>query len=232
MSAPGTQLSLVAGAPVPVKQRSPLTHLLHALNQPLTGLQCSLELAAAGPRSQDQYVRVLRDGLELTGRMRILVEAIRELTDLQEESTPAGQTSLLNPILQESADSLVPMAEIKRVRLSLISKNQLLVPGSVPRLQALTFRLLESVLSLTRERGNLSIVAAPDSESMCLTLSWTTGPIPPHSPFSQAELGLLLAQAGWERLGADWKLTHVNGRTFCTICLPKAQPAPNPEELK
>jgi signal transduction histidine kinase len=67
--------------------RNLLAHLLHALNQPLTGLQCSLELAAASPQRREEYVRTLREGLELTGRMRILVEAIRELADTQPSDT-------------------------------------------------------------------------------------------------------------------------------------------------
>ncbi len=231
MSAPGAQLAPLSDSAGAAQQRSPLTHLLHALNQPLTGLQCSLELAAAGPHSQDQYVRVLRDGLELTGRMRVLVEAIRELADLQERSSATGQV-LLNTLLRESVDSLVPVAEIKRVRLSLMCKTQFSAPGTPIQLQALTFRLVESALSLTRERGDLSIVAAPDSQKICLTLSWTTGPTPPHSPFSQAELGLLIAQAGWERLGAEWKLTHTDGRSTCKICLPMGQPTHILEETK
>ncbi len=232
MSAGGAQLAPVPDSAGAVKQRSPLTHLLHALNQPLTGLQCSLELAAAGPRSQDQYVRVLRDGLELTGRMRVLVEAMRELADLQERSGVMGEPVPLNTLLRESVDSLAPVAEIKRVRLSLVCKTQLSAPGTLTQLQALTFRLVESALSLTRERGDLSILAAPDSQKICLTLSWTTGPTPPNSPFSQSELGLLIAQAGWERLGAEWKLTHTNGLSVCKICLPMGQPTHILEETK
>ncbi len=61
--------------------RSPLAELLHALNQPLTGLQCSMEVALAGPRTNEEYVQGLREGLVLTGRMRVLVEAIREVMD-------------------------------------------------------------------------------------------------------------------------------------------------------
>jgi hypothetical protein len=38
-------------------ERRPLAHLLHALNQPLTGLQCSLELAAADLRRPEEYDR-------------------------------------------------------------------------------------------------------------------------------------------------------------------------------
>src|SRR5262249_4305269 len=61
--------------------------LLHALNQPVTGLQCSLELALAGPRTERRYVDCIEGGLELTERMRHLVMAIRELVDVEEAKT-------------------------------------------------------------------------------------------------------------------------------------------------
>jgi len=64
--------------------RSPLAQLLHALNQPLTGLQCSMEVALGRPRTNEEYVQGLRQGLELTGRMRALVQAIREVAEVEE----------------------------------------------------------------------------------------------------------------------------------------------------
>src|SRR5579863_8354522 len=76
--------------------RSPLQHLLHALNQPLTGLHCSLELALVGQRTPEQYVRALSEGLELAGRMSVLVGAIRELVEteeVREEEKPKANSS-------------------------------------------------------------------------------------------------------------------------------------------
>ena len=70
-----------------------LAQLLHALNQPLTGLQCSMEVALAGPRTLEQYVQGLREGLVLTERMRALVEAIREVADVEAELRRRGRTA-------------------------------------------------------------------------------------------------------------------------------------------
>ena len=55
MSGASARLAAVAGYSTIPKGRTLLTHLLHALNQPLTGLHCSLELALAGVRSTEQY---------------------------------------------------------------------------------------------------------------------------------------------------------------------------------
>src|SRR5208282_797823 len=119
----GSQLASYAANAAPAKHRGALAHLLHALNQPLTGLQCSLELAVAGPRPSEQYVRTLREGLELTARMRILVEAVRELADLQtsrqESETPEVEPLLLDALLRDAVTDLLPVAESKRVQIRL-----------------------------------------------------------------------------------------------------------------
>src|SRR5208282_1526332 len=101
--------------------RSLLSHLLHALNQPLTGLQCSLELAVAGPRPNELYIRTLREGLELTGRMRILVEAIREVADAQPLDREQFEAVQLDDLLRSAVADLFPVAEAKGVRLLLVS---------------------------------------------------------------------------------------------------------------
>jgi len=186
------------------KGRSPLAHLLHALNQPLTGLQCSLELAVAGPRPSEQYVRTLREGLELTGRMRILVEAIREVADSQPPDREEFDLLRLDELLRIAVADLLPVAQAKGVRLSLENHSPLPLRADRRSLTTLLFRFLDSVLSLTRAGGNLRIVAAPDRDEASLVVSWTSGPPPEHSPFSRPEVGLLLARVGWERVGAEW----------------------------
>jgi len=201
-----------------------MAHLLHALNQPLTGLQCSLELAAAGPRRPEQYVRTLREGLELTGRIRILVEAIRELADGQQSESDEVDSFLLDALLRDAADDLVPVAETKSVHLSLMNDSPLPVRACRLRLAALMFRFLESALSLARDGSELRIVATAEREKLCLVVSWSQGPLPEHSPFSRQELGLLLAQAGWEQAGAEWTCTRTENMQTCTIRLPLSSP--------
>src|ERR1700683_4169073 len=64
---------------------NPLAVLLHELNQPLTGLQCSLELATVGSRTPEEYINTLHQGLDLVARMRLLVETVREITVIEQE---------------------------------------------------------------------------------------------------------------------------------------------------
>ncbi len=200
--------------------RSPMAHLLHALNQPLTGLQCSLELATAGPRSVEQHLRTLREGLELTTRMRVLVDAIRELSDLQQPSSEPETAIRLDCLVRETVDDLRPVAKEKKIQIVFVANGSLGVRGAPHQLPALLFRFLDSALSLARDGGTLEIAARPERERACLMVAWDDGPPPEHSPFSRPELGLLIAQAGWERAGAEWTRVREGGRQMCQVCLP------------
>ena len=205
--------------------RSPLAHLLHALNQPLTGLQCSLELAVAGPRPIEQYVRALREGLELAGRMRILVEAIREVADTQPSGSEDLKPLLLDQLLRSTAADLLPVAEARGVRLVLEKLGALPLQADRRALEALLFRFLESALSLTREGSDLRIAATAERGHANLVVSWNQGSPPEHSPFSRPEVGLLIARAGWERAGAEWIHTRTEAIETCAVRLPLASPS-------
>jgi hypothetical protein len=196
---------LPATAANPTNGRSPLAHLLHALNQPLTGLQCSLELALVGPRTPEQYIRALRDGLELTARMRFLVEAIRELVDSDESAPPRLEIVPLHDLLRETVRELQPVAEAREVRILPQGNSALRVQASRPALTAALFRFLESAVSLAAEGSVLDIRHKAEGSEACILALWElTSPAPENSPFSPPELGLLIAQAAWRKAGAAW----------------------------
>lgn len=198
--------------------RSPLAQLLHALNQPLTGLQCAMEVALASPRTLEQYVQGLREGLGLTERMRALVEAIREVTDVEVETKTERETTELRSLLRETVEDLEPVAETKAVSLTLdgvsvaalssSSSVSLLVKAERVRLATLMFRLLDSTLSLAAWGTALQIetgsAANPDWPNQArIRVRWRASGS--SSVFSRAELGLLVAQAGLEQMGAHWE---------------------------
>jgi signal transduction histidine kinase len=216
VSGAGTQLGLAPEGAL-AKGRSPMAHLLHALNQPLTGLQCSLELAITGPRRTERYLRALRDGLELTARMRLLVEALRELADAQPTEAAKLEPVAVGAVLASVASDLLPVAESRNVRLEIESKAPLVVPAHPGRMNAVIFRLLESAISLAREGSVLQIRTGAQNAQACATISWQPGPAPEYSPFSRSELGLLIAEAEWKRTGAEWTLTQSQDKTVCTI---------------
>jgi hypothetical protein len=178
----------------------------------------------AGPRPIEQYVRALREGLELTGRMRILVEAIREVADLQPSDWEDLKPLLLDQLLRSTAADLLPVAEARGVRLVLEKLGALPLQADRRTLEALLFRFLESALSLTREGSDLRIAATAERGHANLVVSWNQGSPPEHSPFSRPEVGLLIARAGWERAGAEWIHTRTESIETCAVRLPLALP--------
>lgn len=220
--------------------RSPLAQLLHALNQPLTGLQCSMEVALAGPRTPEQYVHGLREGLELTERMRLLVGAIREVVDIEEASNRDGigkneasknealPTAELQAVLREVADDLAPVAGVRDVRIVLDRFLGSLPLGTMGR-QKLTgtiFRMLDAALSLAARGTELRIKTGEfgldkhRSGELWFRVCWQGGR--GASAFSRPELGLLVAQAGLERAGAVWERERTEEFEAVTVRLPDA----------
>lgn len=216
-------------ATAPPAGRSPLAHLLHALNQPLTGLQCSMEVALAGPRTAEQYVAGLREGLELTGRMRALVGAIREVVEAGEETeekkeknknkNEAPETAELNSLLREVVDDLQPMAEAKGVRIRLeCAGSSLAVNGGQQKLSATVFRFLEAALSLADGGSALEITSGGSRDEAWIRLRWR-GRLR-GAEFSRPELGLLVAQAVWESVGGRWERRRTENLETVTVRLP------------
>jgi signal transduction histidine kinase len=200
-----------------------MAYLLHALNQPLTGLQCSLELSLVGPRTSEQYIGAMRDGLELTGRMRVLVEAIRELADAEQNDLTETEVVSLHALLEQTTNELQPIAEAKNASISFYSSAPLSVRAERNRLAAVVFRFLDAALSSTAWGSALRLTAASDRGHACISASWLDGTeSPDHSPLSRQELGLLIARAGWKRAGAEWISERSGNTQTINIRLPLA----------
>jgi hypothetical protein len=201
-----------------VTGRTPLEQLLHALNQPLTGLQCSMEVALAAPRTLEQYVRGLQDGLELTDRMRALVGAIREVTDMEDKKNAVRNheewsIADVNTVLRTALDDLAPVAEVKGVRVEFERNGVGTCEGTSAMvaqrrvLETAAFRLFESALASAVTDSTLCIALGGDGGNPkmadWLRTSWHAGS--PPSVVWRAEIGLLVSQASFEQLGAAWE---------------------------
>jgi signal transduction histidine kinase len=212
-----------AASPAKPEMRGPLAQLLHALNQPLTGLQCSMEVALASPRTNEQYIQGLREGLELTGRMRALVEAIREVADGEEQKSEEPETDF-KTVLREVLDELWSVAEVNGVRIALdcSSNFSVLVRAGERRLSSLVFRTLESALSLAERGSALRIEIGSGSDAAAdgvwIRVCWHAGSR--LAEFSRPELGLLVARAGWERVNAKWERERTGNLETVTVGLP------------
>ena len=227
-------------------KRSLLAKLLHALNQPLTGLQCSMEVALARPRTLEQYVQGLHDGLELTERMRALVGAIRELAEIEEAQSPQLTTSELTTLelessLREAADELRPVAEEQNVRITLglpsassslpssssslpsSSSSSLAMRGERSELVRVIFRLLDSTLSMAASGTALRIEVSSGKNEVWLRMNWRAEA--PAFAYSRPALGLMIVQAWLEKAGAEWRREETDGVETLTVRLPRGRSA-------
>jgi len=201
-------------------ERSPRAQLLHALNQPLTGLQCSMEVALATSRTPAQYMRVLREGLELTERMRALVEAIREVTDVEEEKPEKPESIALKTVLRETMDDLKPVAAIKNICMRLDGPETFAVAMSAGgrTVSSALFRLLESAVSLAARDHELLVEAGSAPAEAWFRVKWRA--VRPSSVLSRPELGLMVARASLERAGARWQRERSETWETVTVRLP------------
>lgn len=213
MSGAGVQTGLAVTSPGATEL---ISQLLHALNQPLTGLQCSLELAVAGPRQSAEYVRTLRDALQLCARMRILVEGLRELTGPARERGSASEF-FLEDLLSDVIDDLRPVAGARGVELAYASSGRLPVHADRLHIGNGVFRLLDSVISLARANSKLQIIARADEANASIEFCWIRGQSPEFSPWSAPELGFLVALAEWERAGGQSKLDLAGEKPMCAL---------------
>jgi len=216
----------------PTSERSVLSQLLHGLNQPLTGLQCAMEVALAAPRTIEQYAEGLRQGLELTERMRALVEALREVADLYDgrdaslsEIKVNGLSELasLTAPLREVADELRPLAEAGHIR---IVDDLASTPAAFAAteqkssLARVVFRLLDATLSMAAPGTELRLASGTDSSSGWLRLQWRAKEA--HAALSRPELGMLIAQAWLDGAGCEWERETRDDLERLTIRLPRS----------
>ncbi len=95
-------------------RRNFASDLFHRLSQPLTALQCSLDLSLRGTRTAEEYKATIVTALELTQRLVRISDFARE-ANLADD--PGVRSAVdVSALLTEMADEFEPVAESKRIR--------------------------------------------------------------------------------------------------------------------
>jgi hypothetical protein len=217
---------------------NPLAVLLHELNQPLTGLQCSLELATAGSRTPEEYINALHQGLDLVARMRMLVEALREVSDLEQGVSSQPEAIALDFLLRSTVDDLRPVAESRDVHID-VDGNSFPHSCQVRRGVAATlFRVVDSVLSLAASHSIVRVHLRTLDLQAAIAISWMPEKMPEKMAanaetarlrLSPPDLGLLVARASWESAGGQWNTKISPANHSLTLLLPWAESNPQPQ---
>lgn len=148
----------VSGRDTKLEQETLLPELLHALNQPLTSLRCSLELTLLQPRDSDEYRRRLRESLALTEEITVLASGIRELIEVENPITQPGALAF-DKILQSSVRELLPLADAQNVSVTLVCAPSLLIVGDAQQYSTAVVYLFGFLLSLSNRKDEITIHA-------------------------------------------------------------------------
>lgn len=226
--------------------RSALNELLHALNQPLTGLQCSLEVTLAAPRTNEHYQKTLRDGLALTERMRLLVEALREVAESVEDRNAAGSGNSERELdavglhaeawgswseaICDAVEDLTPVAEMNQVTIALNLPGESVCPSRCRSQRVRSaceqgiFRMLDAIVGLAASGSVMHVEAEPASEGGWFRVQWLTRARgeaeKDRAALSRPELGLLVARARMEQFGAEWHKQRTADGEVVSVQLP------------
>lgn len=187
-----------------------MAELLHAMNQPLTALQCSLELSASLPRNVREYGQTIQSALEQTERLRLIVEALREISDSKARLRLA-EPMPLSVVLREVMEDLLPVAESRRIEVQILGTLDFSIIGDRRLLTMGLFRLLEALIGLTEEGTKLKILGIEEPGAGCLALSWTPAPSQGEQLLSRLRLGSMVARHGLHQAGASVSEKKQNG---------------------
>ena len=203
---------------------NPIAVLLHELNQPLTGLQCSLELATVGSRTAEQHLGTLREGLGLIGRMRILVEALREVADSEHDGAEDSlhtEAIALDSLVRSAVEDLQPVAESRSLQIALAGDCFPRLCMAHRSVASIPFRVIDSVLGLAASQSILRIQFTTQSQHAAIHLAWIADSDDAgQRPFSKPVLALLVARALWQQAGGQWRAETTLANHSITLLLP------------
>jgi signal transduction histidine kinase len=127
-------------------RREYLSEAFHSLGQPLTALQCGLELAIAIPRSQKEYERRVGDALQSTSSLREMVAALRELVEAEDSGEDAVELDL-GDLFSSLNDSLHKIATLYESGLDLESPHMIRILASQEKISAVVLFLAEQAVT-------------------------------------------------------------------------------------
>jgi signal transduction histidine kinase len=133
-----------------VEQGSLVSDVLHKLSQPLTALQCSLELSLARDQTSEEFRASVDAALQNADRLRQSLLLLRELSDADDP----GDVSVpvrVQELLQELREDFLPVFESAGGRFDL-NCDAVQVRANGIKLRRALFYLLEYVVRSSRYR--------------------------------------------------------------------------------
>lgn len=151
-----------------------LSDLFHALNQPLTTLQCSLELALARQHTAQEYRESLQNALDQAQNVTWLSSGIRQLVGAA--SPIECQALALPPIeldhyVREAVEEWTPIAESfgHDLHISKLCRSSVLIEAQ--RLRQALFHCFEWILDLASIAGTITVELSRPENNFVLKIT-------------------------------------------------------------
>ncbi len=162
MSASSPSLALAKLPQVP----NILAELLHSLSQPLTSLQCSLELSLVNALDHSRelsFAEVAKQqhesfsvALQQTGKVIGMIQLMREYLDAWEPGPPALPIAL-GPVLEGVIDDLTSIAAVRNIQLRLTGTGVATLPVPRPQFQLALQYLIAAMIDAQPAGGKVTL---------------------------------------------------------------------------
>lgn len=201
-------------APVQPSEQSFVSELFHAISQPLTALECGLEVSLG----RDKTAAELRARIETAlASTKLLHQRLLEARALQDAGDP-GDTRVpvdIEEVLLQVREDFLPLAESAHVGLS-VKSDRVQVRGNEARLRNGLFHLFEFLLRITASHRTMEIHAERTSLSV-LRLSFSNyefanaGQLESTQAAEFSDVCLRIAQRTFQGAGGDLVLMRNQG---------------------
>jgi signal transduction histidine kinase len=139
------------------RQRQLTGDAAHELKTSIAVLKSSLQLLAMNPRTTEQYANGLESLLMDTERMEDLANRMLTLARLEEAPMEQGETSELQSAVRIVAERLLPLAELKQVRLDVSGEGSGKVAMQADDAEVLCSNLIMNALQHSPPQGCVTI---------------------------------------------------------------------------
>jgi two-component system sensor histidine kinase CreC len=155
--------------------------LAHEFKSPLSAIRGAAELLAENPPEQDR-MRFIANLRAESDRMRLIVDRLFELAALESRRREVGTARVdLAAVLGEVARGATAIAEMRRIKLSVVADGSAVVHGEHVLLVQAVDNLLQNALEFTPPGGAVNLSLSVRQPEACIVIEDTGCGIPEYA---------------------------------------------------
>lgn len=165
-------------------QRHFIADAAHEIQTPLTVIRGTIEVALQKSRTAEDYRDALVTNLGQVERLGTLTRSLLTLAQFSGDRPPVTLAPLaLEPLVKNLVIELSPLAEDRKIRLSIEAQPVSLVQGDAGRMTQLLVNLIDNALAYTPPEGRITIRLKAIPEHVVLEVEDSgSGIAPEHQP--------------------------------------------------